>query len=162
MPNIKSTRKHVATPAQQEAAKLRRERFKGIVKQIAAMDATQRAFLASKGVLATCEGRTLSPCNQMLIAMQCPDATIVGGFRQWKAQGRSVRKGEHGHMIWVPLLRGDSDTASDTPQPSDMDGEATSERIRFIIGTVFDISQTQEETGDTLVSYTEYPEVADA
>ena len=34
----KSSRKHVATPAQKEAAQARRERFRAIIKQIAAME----------------------------------------------------------------------------------------------------------------------------
>ena len=158
----KSSRKHVVTPAQKEAAQARRERFRAIVKQIAAMDAGQRAFLASKGVLATCEGHTLSLGNQLMLALQCPDATLVGGFRQWKAQGRSVRKGEHGHMIWIPIGTGEAD--ADTPQPSEIEGEddAKPARLRFIVGTVFDVSQTQESAGDALASYTEYTEVAHA
>ena len=108
------------------------------------MDAGQRALLASKGVLATCEGHTLSLGNQMLLALQCPDATIVGGFRQWKAQGRSVKKGEHGHMIWVPIGTGEPD--ADTPQPSEIDGEGEAKptRLRFLVGTVFSIEQTED------------------
>ena len=155
MPATKSSRKHAPTPAQQEAAKARRERFRAIVKQIAAMDAGQRAFLASKGVLMTCEGHTLSLGNQLLLALQCPDATIVGGFRQWKNQGRSVKKDEHGHMIWVPIGTGEPD--ADTPQPSDIEGEGEAKptRLRFIVGTMFDIAQTEPSQGDRLVSYTE-------
>ena len=149
---VKSTRKHTATPAQKEAAQARRDRFRAIVKQIAGMDAGQRVLLADRMPVTMVEGHTLSVGNQLLLARQCPDATIVGGFRQWKAQGRNVRKGEHGHMIWVPIGTGEPD--ADTPQPGDLDGDAKPTRLRFIIGTVFDITQTSEAT-DRLISYTE-------
>src|SRR3954451_12463701 len=41
--------------------------------------------------------------NVLLIASQCPDATQVAGFATWKSLGRSVRKGERGIRILVPI-----------------------------------------------------------
>jgi antirestriction protein ArdC len=40
--------------------------------------------------------------NQLLIAMQCPEATRVAGFRRWLELGWCVRKGEHAIRIWAP------------------------------------------------------------
>lgn len=40
--------------------------------------------------------------NQLLIAVQCPGATRVAGFRRWLDLGYAVRKGEHGLSIWAP------------------------------------------------------------
>ncbi len=40
--------------------------------------------------------------NQVLIALQCPEASYVTGFRRWLELGYSVRKGEHGIRIWAP------------------------------------------------------------
>lgn len=40
--------------------------------------------------------------NQLLIALQCPEATCVAGFRKWLDLGYAVRKGEHGIRIWAP------------------------------------------------------------
>ena len=37
--------------------------------------------------------------NAMLIAMQCPEATEVHGFRDWIEHGRVVTRGEHGIQI---------------------------------------------------------------
>ena len=73
-----------------------------------------------------------------------------------------MKKGEHGHMIWVPIGTGEPD--ADTPQPSEIEGEGEAKptRLRFIIGTMFDVSQTEESQGDHLVSYTEYTEVSHA
>src|SRR6266404_3054915 len=42
--------------------------------------------------------------NQMLIAMQRPEATHVAGFRAWTRFSRHVKKGEHGIMILAPLV----------------------------------------------------------
>jgi len=135
------------TEAQREAAKLRREKFRGIVKAIAGMPEAERIALSQKVVAANVEGHVLSLHNQCLLAVQCPHVTVVGGFRQWKKEGRSVRKGEHRHMIWVPMVYGGSRAGNDdTPQPSEVDGEDKTAGVRFLMGTVFDISQT-EETG---------------
>ena len=37
--------------------------------------------------------------NQLLIAMQRPDATQVASFNRWKQLGRQVRR--HEHAIWI-------------------------------------------------------------
>src|SRR3954470_24219902 len=44
-----------------------------------------------------------SLANQLLIAMQCPAATIVAGFRTWIKLGYCVRRGETALRIWVPM-----------------------------------------------------------
>lgn len=114
----------------------RRARFGALWKQIAAMGESEKAVFAAKFGFRTCEGHELSLCNQMLVALQCPGATVLGGFRQWLKQGRVVRKGEHGVMIWVPIgEKKSNDGATDAAEESGR---------RFIIGTLFDISQTEE------------------
>jgi antirestriction protein ArdC len=40
--------------------------------------------------------------NRLLIAMQCPEATRVAGFRRWLELGYAVRKGEKAIRIWAP------------------------------------------------------------
>lgn len=40
--------------------------------------------------------------NQLLTAMQCPEATRVAGFRRWLEIGYAVRKGEKAIRIWAP------------------------------------------------------------
>ena len=42
--------------------------------------------------------------NQLLIALQRPDASRVAGFRAWQELGRQVLKGEHGIRILAPML----------------------------------------------------------
>ena len=92
-------------PSAEQRAKAaeRRERFRVLAKQVADMTDDERAALVMKvGAIVTCEGRALSVHNSCLILNQLPTASMVGGFRQWKDKGRSVKKGEHGLMIWVP------------------------------------------------------------
>lgn len=136
--------------AEQEAAKqARREKFKGLVKTIANMDEPSRtAFMGKVGSILTADGGAIGGLtNTMLLIMQLPSVTMVGGFRQWLKHGRAVRKGEHGAMIWVPIGKQKAETImADAGEPS---GEA--DGTRFIVGTVFDISQTQEiESGATV------------
>ena len=42
--------------------------------------------------------------NALLIRLQRPNATIVGGLKRWNELGYQVRKGETGIFIWAPLL----------------------------------------------------------
>lgn len=105
------------------------------------MPELERVQLANKLGIITCEGRELSLGNTMLIALQHPTASIVGGFKQWMKTGRVVMKGQHGMMIWVPT------GSRNAPEPMAMivyGSEPPAEDHRFIIGTVFDISQTEE------------------
>ena len=64
---------------------------------------------------------------------------MVGGFNQWKDKGRSVKKGEHGLMIWIPSIR-KGEQGSESPTTGDVDKV----EMRFTMGTVFDITQTEE------------------
>jgi hypothetical protein len=130
------------TPEQKQKAAERRERFRVIAKQVAAMTPEERtALVMQAGAILTCEGRELSMVNSCLVLTQRPGASMVGGFRQWKDKGRSVRKGEHGLMIWIPVGRG----KDDTPTAADLDAgsEGNDARPRFLMGTVFDVSQTE-------------------
>lgn len=119
------------TEAQRAAADSRRAAFRKLAGDIGRMTPEARAALAAKlPVIATVEGRSLSPFNQCLIASQCPTATLVGGFRQWIKAGRCVKKGEHGLALWVP---------TSTSEENGGDGET-----HFLMGTVFDVAQTAE------------------
>jgi len=43
--------------------------------------------------------------NQLLIYLQCPQATRVCGYRAWQRFGHQVRKGERGIQILAPCRR---------------------------------------------------------
>jgi hypothetical protein len=92
-----------------------------------------------------------SPRNALLIVMQMPEATVVRGFNAWNAEGRKVRKGEHGIQVLAPAGQCDVETsdkpAADTPQGGQ--GEAKQVRRLFRLAYVFDISQTEPlESGE--------------
>ena len=121
----------------------RRARFKTLWAQIAKLDDMERARIAGQYGFRTVEGRELSMSNQMLIALQCPGASVLGGFRQWLGHGRAVRKGQHGAMIWCPAGTRKTDTGT-APTADAAEAPAGDNDRRFIVGTVFDISQTEE------------------
>jgi hypothetical protein len=139
-------RRHQPTAEQKAAAAARRERFTELAQRVAEMTDEERgALVARVGAIVTCEGHALSVHNSCLILTQLSTASMVGGFRQWKAHGRSVRKGERGLMIWVPTSRKeDAEPTASEGQPASA-GEASGDTKRsgFVMGTVFDISQTE-------------------
>jgi hypothetical protein len=140
-------RRHQPTAEQKAAAAERRARFTELAQRVAGMSDDDRAALvAHVGAVVTCEGRALSVHNSCLVLTQLPTASMVGGFRQWKAHGRSVRKGEHGLMIWVPTARTtDAEPTATEGAPAAGAGEAEGEgkRAGFVMGTVFDVTQTE-------------------
>jgi len=139
--------KRTLTPDQIAARDERRAKFRNICKQVAQMGETERLTLAAKmpGIL-TCEGHELSFHNVCLLALQCPSATIIGGFRQWIKQGRAVMKGQHGSTIWAPI-NGRPYPGTNTGRPDQFtkyEYPDEPDETRFIMASVFDISQTQE------------------
>lgn len=96
--------------------------------------------------------------NQLLLMIQKPDATMVAGFRQWKALGRNVIKGETALRVLAPMVvrakvdrdakaaeATAADTASTEPSPA-RTGERREIGIRgYKAVPVFDVSQTEGE-----------------
>lgn len=121
--------KRKPTEAQKSRAAERRAKVRELLKKIAAMTPEQQADLTN-GTIMTVEHRPLSLRNQCLVAMQGCRSTIVGGFQQWRRVGRIVRKGQHGFSIWIPSATKDEETGKDD--------------LRFFLGTVFGIDQTDE------------------
>lgn len=144
--------KRQPTDEQKAKAKERRELFRAMVKQVSEMSDEQKAHLTSRiGAVLTCEGRALSLHNTLLLLTQCPSVSMVGGFKQWIKAGRAVKKGEHGHMLWFPRAKGKESAEAPAEPAAGKDSEKP-DRM-FLIGTVFDISQTQEiQTAATLNS----------
>jgi len=86
--------------------------------------------------------------NQLLIAMQCPEASRVAGFRAWVKLGYCVRKGERAIRIWVPippskgrLERWREHGADPLEEPE----------LLFRLGPVFDRSQVDPLPPPTMV-----------
>jgi hypothetical protein len=74
--------------------------------------------------------------NVLLIAMQCPEATNVAGYKTWPKLGRHVRCGEKAIRILAPIV-----------VKRDEDGEEQRAVVGFRSVCVFDVSQTD---GDPL------------
>lgn len=143
-------KKRTLTPEQTAARDARRSKFRDLARKIKAMSDAERAALTARmPAIVTIEGRALSPINSILIGFQLPQASIVGGFRQWIKNGRAVMKGQHGAAIWVPTGAKGDDREDGTAGPGagDVREESAGDdggSCRFIMGTVFDVTQTNE------------------
>ena len=109
------------------------------------LDAAARALLSSEGwrqwvrVRSTNGLARYSFHNQLLIALQRPDATYVAGFRAFLDLNRCVRKGERAIRILAPMsvrTRARGPSARPAPIP------ASSDALVFRAVSVFDVSQT--------------------
>ena len=89
----------------------------------------QKQKVIDKVKIISVEGKTYSPMNTFLLANQYPIGGVFGGFKQWREQGRTVKKGEHGFSIMFPT------------KFKDKDGEEGN--TRFYFGTVFEERQTE-------------------
>ena len=72
--------------------------------------------------------------NVLLIGLQCPQASRVGGYHAWRRLGRRVRKGERGIRILAPIVyrrKGDEEDSEHV--------------VAFRTVCVFDVSQTEGE-----------------
>jgi antirestriction protein ArdC len=87
--------------------------------------------------------RNYSVNNAMLIWLQRPDATMVAGYKRWKALGRQVRKAEKAIKILAPIVRKETDP--DT-------GEVESRVVGFRDANVFAAEQTNPVDGESLPS----------
>jgi len=54
-------------------------------------------------------GIPYSTFNQCFIAHQLGPKGVYGGYRQWIANGRKVKKGEHGYSIILPMKKKDDE-----------------------------------------------------
>lgn len=91
--------------------------------------------------------------NMQLIYAQNNHAAFVQSFDAWKKMDAHVKKGENGMKIWVPvkltiLILSDGQTvplseASEEQKKGYYNGYIEGKKVlRFKIGTVFDIAQT--------------------
>ena len=82
--------------------------------------------------------RRYSLNNQLLIALQCPHATYVCGFKAWLELGYCVRKGERAIRILDPMKVA---LADNDPAAQEDAGEDERARVFFWAVPVFDHSQ---------------------
>jgi hypothetical protein len=120
-------------PTPEQKAEERRQALKDLWQKVAAMSEEERAAFADRvGTVVTCEGHALSVGNTILLAYQADNITVVGGYNQWKAQGRQVSKGQRALGIWIPKTKAESEARTEADKPE-----------YFIFGSVFDITQTE-------------------
>lgn len=96
---------------------------------------------------------TYSWSNSLLIVLQCPQASLVAGYKKWQEFHRHVKPGEKGIRIFAPCVSKKKVTVSkidgsviDENDPSNTDVETkTVKKVYFKAISVFDVSQTDGE-----------------
>lgn len=131
----KQTRKPLTDTEREERRRAERELLTSAVAQLKTSDGWLAWLRVRKAF------RTYSMTNQLLIAMQNPNATRVAGFQKWLTLGRCVRKGEKAIRIFAPV----------PPSKKKLDewraaGSDPKERPRtlFKLASVFDVSQVDK------------------
>lgn len=92
--------------------------------------------------------------NQLLILMQCPEASLVAGYRAWQTKfERQVKKGEKAIRILAPCPYSymaeqtvkDQRTGKPKKNPDGSDVKELVEKkiLRFKVSSVFDVAQTE-------------------
>lgn len=111
-----------------------------------AHDENWQAYLETMGKF-----HKYSMFNQMLIAVQCPNASRVAGYRKWEEFGRRVNKGEKAIGIFAPKMIRVTELDGAGKPVKDAKGKLkkNSRCVGFTTASVFDVSQTD---GDELPS----------
>jgi hypothetical protein len=124
-----STQRQLPDSEREERRERDRERLKEAAKQLLTSEGWQRwVRVRAHGGLAR-----LSLNNQLLVALSCPEATFVAGFRAWLKFGYCVRKGEKAIRMIAPMPIKQRETeAADTNDET---------RVLFKGVSVFDRSQ---------------------
>ena len=132
----RTTRRRPLTDEQRAQRRARdREQFEHAVRALLTSDGWERWVRTRRTF------RRYSLNNQLLIALQRPDATRVAGFRAWLRLNRCVRKGEKGIQIFAPC----------TVKQRDEHGRVVLDehgrprtRTLFKLTSVFDVAQTEQ------------------
>jgi antirestriction protein ArdC len=126
------SRKPVSEDERAERRRADREFARRAVEQLRSSEGWQRWLAARRHF------HCYSLTNQLLIAMQRPDATRVAGFRAWLKLGYCVRRGERAIRIWVPIAPSRKQLEKWERAGSD---PAERPRTCFRLGPVFDREQ---------------------
>lgn len=108
----------------------RQSKIKELRSKLASLNQDQRNAIAQRGIITNLDGHILSLHNTILVHLQASNFTpsVVAGFNQWIKQGKAVKRGEHGMMIFFPVGNKNDDDQVISP-------------TNFYTATVFDISQ---------------------
>lgn len=89
--------------------------------------------------------------NQILIALQRPNASLVAGFNRWKDVDRNVKKGEKGITILAPKTATVPVLDKNGKEVLGENGKPQRRKVirGFTTATVFDVSQTEGEPINT-------------
>lgn len=125
----KTTRRHLTDDERAQRRAQDRERLEQAARDLLTSDGWQRWIrVRARNGLAR-----YSVNNQLLIALQAPDAQFVAGFHAWKDLGRRVSKGQRGIRILAPM----PSRSRDDDQPTSGGGKSDAdERPRTLFKSV--------------------------
>ncbi|GAA4935775.1 hypothetical protein GCM10023224_15690 [Streptomonospora halophila] len=137
-----SNRRGLTPEQRRERLNRSHEQLQSAVEQLTSSQGW-RSMLAARAWL-----RRYSLNNLLLITEQCPNATDVRPWNQWKQAGRHVRKGEKAIKILAPVRYRTSPETDDSNNTADTDNTDPTERpgrqVRgFTLVSVFDVAQTE-------------------
>lgn len=123
------SRRRLSDEEHDERRRADRERLQHAAEQLLTSEGWQRwVRVRTQAGLAR-----LSISNQLLVALACPDATFVAGFKAWLGLGFCVKKGERAIAIIAPLPIKNRDAVKDE--------EVGEKRLLFKTVFVFDREQ---------------------
>jgi hypothetical protein len=135
-------RKHKFTDAQRaERRKADRDRLEQAARSLLSSDGWQR-WVKVRSTNGLCR---YSFGNQLLIALQRPNATYVAGFRRFLELNRCVRKGEKAIRILAPMTV--PSRHADAQESASADDSEQARRTVFRSVPVFDVFQTDPLPG---------------
>lgn len=81
-----------------------------VIESIFKMEEDQVKEIIGDKIITTALNHVLSVKNIAITLEQHPEATVVGGWRQWKANGRKIKEGEDPIWITAPVFNSDKKT----------------------------------------------------
>jgi hypothetical protein len=111
----------------------RQSKIKELRTKLSSLNESQRNEIIKHGIVTNIDGHILSLHNTLLVHLQSSDfiPSVVAGFNQWIKQGKAVKRGQHGIMIFFPVGNKNDDNEVISP-------------TNFYTATVFDISQVMD------------------
>ena len=122
----------------------KKEKIASLRRKLANLTDQEQKAIIERQIVLSVQGKAISEKNTILLYVQSDligsAPSVIGGYRQWQAQGRQVKKGEHALSIWAPAKA----KKDPNKQPDEISLKDVEDKQSFFLVPVFDISQTEE------------------
>lgn len=144
------TKEEIAAERKEKRAKMQADMHQTVQNLLESLKAGKSEHLLQYLAFSS-KFHTYSPLNQILIAMQAPQASRVAGYAAWKNAGYQVKPGAKGIAILAP--RPYTVTKSQKHKETDAEEMIVHQGITFRIVHVFDVSQLEENPDKPIPSF---------